>query len=196
MLLVSVTAAWLFWPGAEPAEIYGGPLVLLSSRGLATAAAADAENVSPAGGANRSSASGPAYQRPLTDPYGHDWPTRAVALDGYDPLATDHEATILVDNRQGSADMLVRIVETVGQRRYPRRTLFVPAHGDFTVTGLLPGKYDVRYQDLGTGRFLKSGLFTLADPDPSGRRPRAVVRIALAAGAVSGAACQLDPEEF
>lgn len=112
----------------------------------------------------------PVYRRPTLTPKGFPWPTTSGYLKGYWKLATNGRSRVLVDNKQGDSDVLVKIVSTDGPTAFPVRVFYVTAHGEFTAHDLPPGTYDVRFCTLADGALSRSDSFTLkVVPDADGR---------------------------
>jgi hypothetical protein len=100
------------------------------------------------------------YQRPALTETGHAWPTVASYLDGFPQLNTEGTCLLLVDARQNESDVEAKLVSMDGSSATPVRTFYIPAHGQFAVTQLSPGHYDVRFRDLTTGILTRTDQFT------------------------------------
>jgi DnaJ domain len=109
------------------------------------------------------------YQRPAHCPQVSPWPTTSSYVKGYPERATNGHSRVLVDNKRGDSDVLVKIVSTDGPTAFPVRVFYVTAHGEFTAHGLPPGIYDIRFCTLANGALSRSESFTLKMiPDADG----------------------------
>lgn len=94
-------------------------------------------------------------------PNGKAWPKSAGYVDGYPRLRTSGRTTVTIDNSQNTATMFVKLFAIDGSRPQAVRVVYVPASGKFTISGVTPGLYDVRYEDPRTMQRSKSEPFTL-----------------------------------
>jgi hypothetical protein len=105
----------------------------------------------------------PTYVRPITAPNGEPWPNRASYVSGYKKLHTNGLSSVTVDNTRNNSDVFVKLVSLDGTKAYPVRVFFIPAHGQFTVSNVTAGNYDVRYRDLDSGGLARSESFRLQE---------------------------------
>jgi hypothetical protein len=111
------------------------------------------------------------YVRPPAAPNGQPWPSRAAHVSGYPRLKTDGLSSVTVDNSKNDSDVFVKLVSLDGARPVPVRQLFIPAFRKFSVKGIEPGSYDVRYKDLDSGHPLRSDPIELREePTATGTR--------------------------
>ena len=103
----------------------------------------------------------PQYVRPAAAPNGQAWPTDAAYISGYPQLRTNGISNVTVDNGQDSSDVFVKLFSLDGSKPKPVRTLYIPAHGLFTIHEIGPGNYDVRYRDLASGYIFKTDSFVI-----------------------------------
>lgn len=94
-------------------------------------------------------------------PNGKPWPKVAGYVDGYPRLRTSGRTTVTIDNSQNDATMFVKLYAIDSARHQAVRVVYVPASGRFTISGIAPGQYDVRYEDPRTMQRSKSEPFTL-----------------------------------
>jgi len=94
-------------------------------------------------------------------PNGKPWPKVAGYVDGYPRLRTSGRTTVTIDNSQNDATMFVKLYAIDSARHQAVRVVYVPASGRFTISGISPGQYDVRYEDPRTMQRSKSEPFTL-----------------------------------
>lgn len=105
----------------------------------------------------------PAYVRPATAPNGENWPTEAAYIKGYKKHNADGNSEITVDNSQNNSDIFAKLVCLDDPKAHPVRHIFIPAGGSFTMKKVRPGKYDLRYQDLGNGGLSKTDVFDITE---------------------------------
>jgi hypothetical protein len=103
------------------------------------------------------------YVRPTTAPNGAYWPSIASYISGYDVLATGGNSPVTIDNSKNSSDVFLKLVSLNNATAYPVRACYIPAYSKFTFENVLPGSYDVRYQDLSMGGFSKTEEFNLTE---------------------------------
>lgn len=96
------------------------------------------------------------YTRPLTDPLGNPWPTKASYLKGYKIGNADGESEITIDNTNNSSDVFVKLFSYDYDPPRAVRYFFIPAYSQFKMSNVRKGMYDIRYQDLDEGTFSKS----------------------------------------
>lgn len=109
----------------------------------------------------------PVYQRPTRSPNGFPWPKTSSYI--YPESATNGRSRVVVDNKRGNSDALVKIVSTDGPTASPVRVFYVTAHGEFTAHNLPPGTYDIRFCTLSDGTLWQSDSFKLKEiPDANG----------------------------
>lgn len=103
------------------------------------------------------------YVRPLTAPNGSSWPLVAAYIAGYPVLNQTGLATVSIDNRQNDSDVFVKLVALDSSEKSTVRTLYIPAYETFSMNGVTPGRYDVRYRDLKSGGFFQSEPFSIEE---------------------------------
>jgi DnaJ-like protein len=103
------------------------------------------------------------YVRAATAPNGAEWPLVPGYIRGYPQAALAGESRLTVDNLGNEADVLVKLFALRDGRQDEVRTCYVPAHAAFTLMGISPGDYDLRYRDLSTGEIRKSAAFPLSE---------------------------------
>jgi curved DNA-binding protein CbpA len=110
-------------------------------------------------------AAAPTRQPSLTRfaPNGQEWPAQAAELAGYPVLNTRGTLFIKLDNSNNDSDVFVKLVSRDATTPYAARHVFIPAFGDFTMTDLTPGVYDIRYRDLSTNAAAWTFRFHLTD---------------------------------
>ncbi len=99
------------------------------------------------------------YERPATSPNGSPWPTRAAYVRGYPVGNSSGHSKVTIDNGRNNADVFVKLVALDGATAYPVRQFYIPAHGQFTMNKVTPGRYDIRYMDLDSGSLSRSESF-------------------------------------
>jgi len=101
-------------------------------------------------------------------PNGEAWPSRAGYVTGYAQRHTGGLSKVSVDNGQNDSNVFVKLVSVSSPEADPVRHFFVPAGSTFTVEDILPGKYDVRYRDLVSGRLARTESFELKEIEKEG----------------------------
>ena len=113
----------------------------------------------------------PTYVRSQTAPNGAPWPVVASYVPKYKRRHSRGLSTVTVDNSQGDSDVFVQLVSMDEPRPTAARVFFIPAFGQFTASKLTKGNYELRYQDLGSGRTYRGDPFELEEiPIPGGTR--------------------------
>lgn len=105
----------------------------------------------------------PAYKRPLLGPTGYPWPERPGYIEGFARHHEDGLSSVTVDNTKNEHDVLVKLYALSETLAYPVRAFFIPRGNSFTAQRVSPGTYDIRFQNLTTGEFLRSEPFTLTE---------------------------------
>ncbi len=112
---------------------------------------------------------GGAYVRSATTPVGRSWPTTSAYLEGILQSHQDGASTITIDNSRNDSDVFVKLFSLEYQRSYPVRVFFVAAHDSFILSKVTSGTYDIRYQNLNTGKLSRSEPISLEEmPSYSG----------------------------
>jgi hypothetical protein len=106
------------------------------------------------------------WVRPMQAPNGKSWPTRSGYLPGYRVARRSGSAALVIDAADHPSDTLVRLYYVDGGAEAPVRTAFVAAGGQFTLSDLSSGRYEVRYRDLDSGALTRSQRFELDDERP------------------------------
>jgi hypothetical protein len=70
---------------------------------------------------------------------------------------------VTIDNTQNASDMLVKLFDRSTDSPVAVRIFFLRANDQFTLKGVKPGAYDIRYQDLDHGVISKSEPFSLTE---------------------------------
>jgi hypothetical protein len=103
------------------------------------------------------------WTRPATTPKGTPWPTRPAYVPGYQRLNTGGYSEVTLNNGRGSADLFIKLYTRAGRRWIPSRVVFLPAYRSLTISNLSAATYDVRVQDLESGRIAKTPRFELEE---------------------------------
>ena len=77
--------------------------------------------------------------------------------------AAGGHSSVTVDNSVNRFDVFGKLVYNASVFDQPVRHFFVPAGKTFTLIGVAPGAYDVRYQNLDDGGLYKSQGFELSE---------------------------------
>jgi len=112
---------------------------------------------------NDPSAAHVSYVRPALAPNGLAWPSTASYLDGMSIGAADGHSSVTIDNSVNRFDVFGKLVYNASVFDQPVRHFFIPAGQSFTLVGVAPGNYDVRYQNLDDGGLYKSQGFELSE---------------------------------
>lgn len=115
-----------------------------------------------AGAANPTPHATPYVRRPLA-PNGMTWPDTSGYVEGYAKLRTDGMLAVLVDNSRNRADVFAKLVALEAGQPTGLRAIFVKAGERFSLDGMRPGTYEIRYRDLDTGIVSRSSQFILQE---------------------------------
>ncbi|HWT35234.1 MAG TPA: J domain-containing protein, partial [Paraburkholderia sp.] len=105
------------------------------------------------------------FARPALAPNGLPWPSTASYLEGMPVGADDGHSSITIDNSSNRFDVFAKLVYDASVFNQPVRHFFIPAGRSFTLTGVAPGSYDVRYENLDDGALYKSQNFAVTEQD-------------------------------
>ncbi|MEP7313241.1 MAG: hypothetical protein ABI859_11705 [Pseudomonadota bacterium] len=112
----------------------------------------------------------PLWKRPSTAPNGKPWPAESGYLDGFPRLNVDGQAGVIADNSGGTNDLLVKLIDRDRTPTTAVRVGYVKAKQQFRMERVKPGRYDLRYLNLGNGRIRKSNFFEVAlNATPKGK---------------------------
>jgi hypothetical protein len=132
---------------------------------LSTAQAATSPWTGDASAASSAAAAHAAFARPVTTPNGRPWPSSAGYLDGMPVGADGGHSTVTIDNSANRFDVFGKLVYNASVFDQPVRHFFIPAGQSFTLMGVAPGNYDIRYQNLDDGGLYKSQGFGLSEQE-------------------------------
>ncbi len=96
-----------------------------------------------------------------SDPNGRPWPAAAGYVEGFPQGFTEGLTTVTVDNRGNPSAVFLKLVSLDHDPAPAVRHVYVPAHQQFRMESLRPGRYEVRYHELLTGRLSRSEPFHL-----------------------------------
>ncbi len=105
----------------------------------------------------------PTYVRPTTADNGQPFPTKTGYIAKYPKKATNGYSSLTIKNDQNDSDVFVKVFDLSTKKPRPVRVFFIRAHESFTAKEITPGKYDVRYRDLNSGKHAKSQDFQLVE---------------------------------
>ncbi|ALP66397.1 J domain-containing protein [Paraburkholderia caribensis] len=177
---VAISESTTPWPFTRNTTSYGSPYGTRSHagpddatspdgkrRGLAAMSSAQAAT-SPWSGDGAVASSDPSvshalFVRPTLAPNGVPWPSKPSYLDGMPVGAAGGHSSVTVDNSVNRFDVFGKLVYNASVFDQPVRHFFVPAGKTFTLIGVAPGAYDVRYQNLDDGGLYKSQGFELSE---------------------------------
>lgn len=103
----------------------------------------------------------PIYSRSAIAPNGRAWPTWTGYVPGYPILKTGGLSTLTIDNSRNDEDVFLKVFALSGTDKAPVRYAFIKARTSFEFVDIAAGSFDVRYQNLDTGRISRSEPFTL-----------------------------------
>jgi curved DNA-binding protein CbpA len=104
-----------------------------------------------------------AYTRPGMAPNGESWPSSSDYIPGYLQRNTNGLSQVVIDNTHNRSDAYVKVVSVGDSEPRVVRNIFIQASDRFTVANLRAGTYEVRYQNLDSGRLLRSEVFALEE---------------------------------
>lgn len=109
----------------------------------------------------------PGYKRPALAPNGLIWPSKAGYLKNVEKLNNDGLSKVTVDNTENSSDVFVKLISldgTAGRMSpFTTRSFYIPAQKEFALEDIRPGLYEIRYQNLESGRSIISDKFLLEE---------------------------------
>lgn len=101
-------------------------------------------------------------QGPIDD-HGHPFPAKSGYLKGYPALSLGGYSNVTVDNSQNNSDVFVKLFSLDTTPPKAARVFFIRAHDTFSVEGIGPDNYDVRYRDLTSGVLSRTEQFNLKE---------------------------------
>lgn len=113
------------------------------------------------------------------DPNGRPWPAVPGYVAGFAQDFGDGLTTVTVDNRGNPSPVFVKLVALDYSPAPAVRHVYLPAHQQFRMEQLRPGRYEVRYHELLTGRLSRSDPFRLQQIDDGDRTHYSEVDITL-----------------
>jgi hypothetical protein len=130
-------------------------------------------------------------------PNGEPWPPKSAYVRGYEILYTNGGSQLVLDNSHNNFDVFLKVVSVTDPEPKTIRSVFVLAHGQFQVSNLRNGSYEVWYQQLGSGTLLRSSTFALEESAIAGGTRYSIVTMPLQMAADESAnAYPLTAEEF
>jgi hypothetical protein len=122
----------------------------------------------------------PLFQRPALAPNGAPWPVHAADIPGYPTAFDDGKSVITLDNSRNPADVFVKLVSLDGSSPTFVRHVYIPGRETYECRNVGKGKYEVRYQDLGSGLMAKSPTFDVVESRTSQTVSFSAMKITLA----------------
>jgi hypothetical protein len=105
----------------------------------------------------------PVFERPSHAPNGAPWPAGAAEVSGYPIAYNDGKSIVTLDNSRNPSDVFVKLVVWDDTMATSVRHIYIPGRQIFVCKNIRRGKYEVRYQDLGSGLMAKSGTFDVVE---------------------------------
>lgn len=105
------------------------------------------------------------YSRKPTAPNGRTWPTWTGYVPGYPILKTGGLSTLTIDNSRNDEDVFLKLFALSGSDKTAVRYAFIKARTSFKFLDIAPGYFDVRYQNLDTGKISRSEGFALEETE-------------------------------
>lgn len=120
-------------------------------------------------------------EEPVTrwSPSGKPWPSAASYLRGLPQRATGGLSKLTIDNTDGGSNVYVKLCRASSTQCDGLRHVYIPRGSSFSINGIAPGTYDVRYRDLNSGRIAKSEPMSLRQIEEEGGTKYSVVRLTL-----------------
>jgi hypothetical protein len=135
--------------------------------------------------------------RPDTAPNGERWPQTSDYVRGYEVLYTNGGSELVIDNSRNNFDVFLKLVSVTDPEPKTVRSVFVLAHGQFSLRHIRAGTYEVRYHQLGSGTLLRSSTFALDESAIAGGTRYSIVTLIVQKAADESAnAYPLAAEEF
>jgi len=123
----------------------------------------------------------PVSEEPVTrwSPSGKPWPSAASYLRGLPQRATGGLSKLTIDNTDGGSNVYVKLCRASSTQCDGLRHVYIPRGSSFSINGIAPGTYDVRYRDLNSGRIAKSEPMALRQIEEEGGTKYSVIRLTL-----------------
>jgi len=120
-------------------------------------------------------------EEPVTrwSPSGKPWPSAASYLRGLPQRATGGLSKLTIDNTDGGSNVYVKLCRASSTQCDGLRHVYIPRGSSFSINGIAPGTYDVRYRDLNSGRIAKSEPMALRQIEEEGGTKYSVIRLTL-----------------
>jgi hypothetical protein len=94
---------------------------------------------------------------------GSSFPSKSGYVKGYPKTATNGSSILEIDNSKNDADAFIKVVIAGSNKSVaPIRVVLVKAGESFTMKNITAGKYEVKDQDLTSGRKSRTDAFELA----------------------------------
>lgn len=106
------------------------------------------------------------YAMSLKAPNGKLWPMTSSYIDGAKMAHADGQSLVTVDNSQSESEVHALLVSLDGEKPAAVREFFIKAYGKFTLIKVNAGNYEIRYRNLGDGKYYQSEPFHLTDSNP------------------------------
>ena len=116
---------------------------------------------------------------PLWSPNGKPWPATAGYLKGMPFRAGGGLSKLSIDNTNGGSNVYVKLCTFGLQKCNSLRHVFIPQGSSFTLGGIAPGTYDIRYRNLSSGALSKSESMPLRQIEEEQGTRYSVVRVTL-----------------
>lgn len=95
---------------------------------------------------------------------GSPFPSKSGYIKGYPKTATNGSSILEIDNSKNDADAFIKVVIAGSNKSVaPIRVVLVKAGESFTMENITAGKYEVKDQDLTSGRKSRTDVFELAE---------------------------------
>lgn len=112
-------------------------------------------------------------------PNGKPFPRRATYIEGMPRRAGGGLSQMTIDNTSGSSNVYVKLCRAKIETCQDLRHVFIPLGASFTMLGLAPGSYDIRYRDLSSGRIARSEPFDLRQQETEAGTRYSTLRLTL-----------------
>lgn len=139
------------------------------------------------------------FKSPAKAPNGEPWPVTSGYLAGIPSRAFDGRSTVQIDNRDNVGDVHVKLVSLSAQKPggVAIRECLVKAGGTFALSSVSPGRYEVRFRDLGHRYAARTDAFDLVELLKTSDAPGSMISFTLTSSGLKNKTMhRLDETQF
>lgn len=161
VLVVAFLVWWPFKLGAPGTEWASNQYGDATQKRVDELLAAKPEEAPAATAIPAAAQAAPAVSPLMRAPNGEEWPHIADYVPGYEVSGSGGNSTLTIDNTSNGYDVYVKLAWANAAPGTALRHVYIPRRGMFTMEGVVPGSYEVRYKDLSSGSVAKTEPFAL-----------------------------------